>query len=184
MTEIKENLVDLNHILQEAERYKETEITTVGDGFDVEFYPLFSSDKVDNLIKTAGEIVNSDEKEGQPFIELIESSDEDYMLFIHFLMVKEFTHLGEDMKDKKPSELFAYYEALIKTGYLTELVEDVFLPDQVRKVIKRVAGISALGVNMMNLSADFADSMEEHKGKIENIQNVRNQAQDFQDKKK
>lgn len=182
MSEIKKNLMDLNEVLAEAKRFDETEVATVGDGFEVEFYPLFSSDKIDNLVEVSGSVMNSDEEKGKPFVELINSSDENITLFIHFMMVREFTHLGQQMESTKPSELFPYFEALIKTGYLAELVEEVFLPEEMRKVFKRVAGIAAVGVHMSEFGLEFMEELEKNRSKIENIKNVRDRASDYQKK--
>lgn len=182
MSENNKNLMDLNKVLAEAKRFDETEVATVGDGFEVEFYPLFSSDKIDNLVEVSGSVINSDEEKGKPFIELINSSDENFTLFIHFMMVREFTHLGQQMEDTKPSELFPYFEALIKTGYLAELVEEVFLPEEMRKVFKRVAGIAAVGVHMNEFGLEFMEELEKNRSKIENIKNVRDRANDYQKK--
>ena len=44
MSENNTNLVDLKHVLELAEKYKDTEITTLKDGFEVEFNPLFATD--------------------------------------------------------------------------------------------------------------------------------------------
>lgn len=163
------NLVNMEEVLKLAEQYKDTEVITLSDGFEVEFNPLFASDRIDKLIETSGQILNSKEKEGQPFIELIKSSDEKFMIFLHFLIVREFTHLGEQMKDTSPSKLFPYFEALITTGYLTELVEEAFAYEEVQKVIKRVAEISALGQSMNELGLHMMDSMAANKDKIERI---------------
>lgn len=184
MTENK-NLVDLEQVLKLAERYKDTEIITLNDGFEVEFNPIFASDRIDNVITVSGEILNSKEKEGQPFIELIKSSDEKFMVFLHFLIVREFTHLGVQMKDTTPSKLFPYFEALITTGYLTELVEEAFQFEEVQKVIKRVSEISALGQSMNELGLGMMDAMAKNKDKIERIKKYQEEhSKKLQKKKK
>lgn len=173
-----ENLVNLDEILKLAEQYEKMEIVTIGEdtgqGFDVQFYPHFASDKVDNIVTQLGAFANSQDKDSQSFVELIKSSEENFMLMIYFFTIKEFTHLGEDMKDKEtPAELFPYFEALVKTGYLTELIEDVFLPEELQKVFKRVADISALNEHVTQIGLNFYDSLKEHEDKIKRIQDFR-----------
>lgn len=184
MSENNTNLVDLKHVLELAEKYKDTEIITLKDGFEVEFNPLFATDKIDNLITISGEILISKEKEGQPFIELIKSSEQNFITFLHFLMIREFTHLGEQMKDTAPSKLFPYFEALITTGYLTELVEDAFSYEEVKKVIDRVGEVSALGQSMNDLGLAMMDSMDKHKDKIERIQSYQKKHEEAKSKNK
>lgn len=174
MSKEKTNLVDLEHVLELAKKYEDTEVITLKDGFEVEFNPLFAMDRIDKVITVSGEILNSKEKEGQPFIELIKSSEEYFITFLHFLVVREFTHLGEQMKDIRPSKLFPYFEALVKTGYLTELTEEAFDYEEMKKVIDRVGEISAIGQSMNDLGLAMMDSLDKHKDKIERIQSVRN----------
>lgn len=173
------NLVKLEQILELAEQYEELEITTIGKDtgkeFDVQFYPHFSSDKIDNLMQELGDFANSKDKDSQPFVELINSSEENFMRIIYFFIIKEFTHIGEDMKQKEtPAELFPYFEALVKTGYLAELIEDVFLAEELQKVFKRVADIGALNEHMNQIGFQFFDSLAEHEDKISRIQELRN----------
>ena len=99
-------------------------------------------------------------------------------------MVREFTHLGEQMKDTAPSKLFPYFEALITTGYLTELVEDAFSYEEVKKVIDRVGEVSALGQSMNDLGLAMMDSMDKHKDKIERIQSYQKKHEEAKSKNK
>lgn len=172
------NLMDMDKVLELAKKYEEKEIVTIGKDtgqeFDVQFYPHFSSDKIDNLLQEIAAFTTSKDKDGQSFVELINSSEENFMLCVYFFIVKEFTHIGEDMKDKKkPSELFPYFEALIKTGYLTELIDDVFLPEELQKVFKRIAEMGSLNEHVNQIGVQFYDSLAKHDDKIKRIQKFR-----------
>ena len=183
MSKDNTNLVNLEQVLELAKKYEETEIITLKDGFEVEFYPLFAADKIDKVITLSGEILNSKEKEGQPFIELIKSSEEYFITLLHFLVVREFTHLGQEMEDTRPSKLFPYFEALIKTGYLTELTEDAFDYFELKKVIDRVAEIAAMGESMNQIGLSMMESMDKHKDKIQRIQAYQKAEQNKKSKK-
>lgn len=165
------NLVNIEQILTLAKQYEEKEIATIGGNFDIQFYPLFKQEKIDNLVQELGAFLNSNDKDSQSFIELINSGEEHYIRLIYFFVAKEFTHIGEDMKDKKtPAELFPYFEALITTGYLTELVENVFLPEELQKVLKRIAEIGSLNAHINQLGEEFYNALSTHKDKIKRVQ--------------
>lgn len=173
--ENKANLVDMDSVLEQAKKYEEIEPYTMSDGADIEFYPYFAKDKIDNVIRDLQNFASSEEEEGKSFVELINSSDEQFIIFVQFLMVKEFTHFGEQMKDADtPSKLFPYFEALIKTGYLAELVDEAFIPEEMDKVFKQLANISAAGAQLQDFTMEFVEALDRHKGKIENMNEYRN----------
>ena len=70
------------------------------------------------------------------------------------------------------STLFPYFEALIETGYLTELIEDIFLQEELQKVIRRVAELGSLNIHMNQLGTYFYESLKEHEDKIKRLQQL------------
>src|SRR5699024_12475338 len=116
------NLVKLEQILELAEQYEELEITTIGKDtgkeFDVQFYPHFSSDKIDNLMQELGAFANSKDKDSQPFVELINSSEASFMRIIYFFIIKEFKYIGKKMNQEETHpKIFPYTNSIVKTGY-------------------------------------------------------------------
>lgn len=171
MTKTNEDLIKMDDILKQAEKYDGIETATIGDGeFTVQFYPHFASDKIDNVLVELGAFLNSKDKDSESFIELINSSEENVMMLTYFFIVKEFTHIGEDMKDKNtPAELFPYFEALIKTGYLTELIENVFLAEEIQKVIMRMSDRAALSEHVNQFGIQFFESLSEHEETLKRL---------------
>ena len=175
------NLLNMEEILEESKKYDTLETATIGKDFEVQFYPNFKQSKIDNLLEEMSNFFSNTDKDSQSFIELINSDEKYEVLIIYFFIAKEFTHLGEDMKDKEtPAELFPYFEALIETGYLTELIEDIFLQEELQKVIRRVAEMGSLNIHMNQLGTYFYDSLKEHEDKIKRLQQL--PKQDTQEK--
>lgn len=177
------NLLNIEEVLEESRKYETLETATIGQDFEIQFYPHFKQSKIDKLIEDMGMFLNNTDKDSQSFIELINSDEKYEVLIIYFFITKEFTHLGEDMKDKEtPAELFPYFEALIETGYLTELIEDIFLQEELQKVMRRVAEIGSLNIHMNQLGTYFYESLKEHEDKIKRLQQLPKR-QDTQEKK-
>lgn len=174
-----DNLINLQHIMDEAKKYDKVELASLSGGFDLQFYPEFSQTKVQKVILNIAEFLSyhdEEDKESMEFVKLITDEDEheNLILIIYFFIVAEFTSIGEQIKeevgkDKTPKNLFPYFDALIKTGYLHEIVNDVFMPEQVEKVMEVFAEQSALSHHLSVLSTQFAEEMEKNKDKIERI---------------
>lgn len=180
-----DKMLNMDTVLKQNEKFDQIETATLSNDFDVQYYPTFKQSKLDNLVEELGKFLISKDKDSQSFIELINSDDKYSILITYFFIVKEFTHLGEQMKDAEtPAQLFPYFEALVETGYLTELIEDVFSAEEIDKVIKHVAEISSINTHIDNLGNYFYNAMGEHQDKIERLQGYRNAQENTSTKKK
>lgn len=170
------NLVNIEELVKEAEKYEKTEVATLDNGFDLGFYPHFSQDKIKTVLENISNFMvykDGRDKKSMEFIEFIENdeTEQNFMLLVYFFMILEFTHIGEDLdQKKKPRELFPYFHSLLKTGYLIEIVDDVFSPEEVAKVIKELSKVSAISHNLDLFSEEFANQLKEQEDAIKRLQ--------------
>lgn len=163
----KDNLVDLSTIVKQAEKYEEILPYTLSNGMDIEFYPYFSKTKIDEIVKEYQEYIQSEDKEDKEFIDLVSKDDVSVILFWQFLTVKKFTHFGVQMKDcKKASDLAPYFNALLETGILEEICNEVFDLNELRKINNMFANQVALLSAAMEYTEQFDTQLEANREKF------------------
>ncbi|HCT0380430.1 TPA: hypothetical protein LQO30_002086 [Staphylococcus pseudintermedius] len=69
-------------------------------------------------------------------------------------------------KAKSLSELVNYYNALLETGLLEEIVNDVFLFDEVKKVNNMFANSTALMTSTVEFLNTYEDKLENARKKF------------------
>lgn len=171
-----DKLVSLEGIVDIAKKYDKTEVATLSDGFDIGYYPYFSYKKITNVMNNLNHFLSynaTNDKESLDFVEFIakDETEESFTLLIYFFTILEFTHIGSDLEPKKkPKELFPYFESLVKTGYLIEIIDEVLFSDEVAKVIKEVSKISSLNESMNLLGEEFTRQLAEQEDAIKRLQ--------------
>lgn len=129
------NLSQLDGILKLADKYDEIEQYELSNGELIEYYPYFSASKINELTEEFHRYANSEDKTEKKFMDTVLEDDFNLVMFYYFLAVKKFTHYGEQMKRiKKVKSLIPYYNALLETGILQEIVDDAFLFDELIKL--------------------------------------------------
>lgn len=177
--ENEEKLLDINYLMEQAKKYEEIELASLSGGFDLQFYPLFSQDKVNSVLSNMSQFLSYNDEEDEESLEFVKvmsdvEDNENIMLLTYFFMVLEFTSIGqqveEELGDKKtPKDLFPYFNSLVKTGYLYEIAHDVFLPEEVDKVLEAFGRESATSIHMSQLSEEFYNQLQEQEEKIKRI---------------
>lgn len=174
------NLVNIEEIVKQAEKFEKTEIATLGNGFDLGFYPYFSQDKIKKVLENVSNFMiykDGRDKKSMEFVEFIkeDDSEQNFMLLVYFFMILEFTHIGENLdKKKKPRELFPYFHSLLKTGYLIEIVDEVFSPEEVAKVIKELGKVAAINHSLDLMGEEFKNQLKEQEDAIKRLQKMQN----------
>ena len=109
----------------------------------------------------------SPDKEDKKFMEVVTKDDTSIVLFWQFLAVKKFTHFGEQMKKiKKVSSLSPYFYALLETGILQEIANDVFDFNEMNKVNKLFANQVALITAVMEYTEELDGQLETYRDKF------------------
>ena len=128
-------LSQLDGILKLAEKYEEIEQHTLTNGDLIESYPYFSANKINDITEEFYNYSNSEDKSDKKFMNTVLENDFNLVMFYYVRAVKKFTHDGEQMnRIKKVNSVIPYYNALLETGILQEIVDDVFLFEELMKL--------------------------------------------------
>lgn len=131
--------VGITHIRELAKEYEKMEVFELDDERQVQFYPVFTDDKVDELLREMKGLIE------QAMAKNIELEDHDVENMLLFLCVKHFTHLKNKINDQLDYQL-ALYQDMVKSGLFKTIVNDVFSPVELHKVF--IAYGELLGSNM------------------------------------
>lgn len=167
----KSNLVDITKVLELAEKYDEIQPYTLNNGEDMEFYPYFSTTKIEEILEEFQTYMQSEDKDDKAFMEVVTANDITTVLFWQFLAVKKFTHFGEQMKVTKASELSHYYNALLETGLLDEIINDVFLVSELKKINDMFATKSATMIAATEFLNTYDEKLVKARAKIKETVN-------------
>ena len=164
---VNSNLVDLKAIVEQSKKYEEVLPYTLSNGMDIEYFPHFSKTKLDEIIEEYQRYAQSEDKEDKKFMEVVTKDDTSVVLFWQFLAVKKFTHFGEQMKKiKKVSSLAPYFNALLETGILQEIANEVFDFNEMNKVNKLFANQVALITAVMEYTEELDGQLETYRDKF------------------
>lgn len=162
----KKNL-NISDVVENASKYDEIETYTLKNGEDIQFYPYFSRTKVKEIIEEFQSYLNSEDKQDKKFMETVTQDDMHTMMFWYFLAVKKFTHFGEQMKNcKQVKKLIPYYNALLETGVLEEIINDAFIYSELKKITEMFADDSAMMVAAMEFLNKYEDSLDNAREKF------------------
>lgn len=137
--------VKLTDIRKNAKKYSQTEQVPIPhgeyEGQTITFNPYFSDQKVEELFQ---EFSNYQKQLAKKEIELSEANT---MNLIYMLTIKQFTHFGRHIpdrlfaNDKKNEGVLDWMEHFADTGLIKVIMEDIFLPVEVQKLIEKMIDI-------------------------------------------
>lgn len=155
----KDNLLNLEEIKKLAEQYEDSEIYTLKTvNQDIKFNPYFSRTKIRELMEEFQKYMQSEDEADKSYMEHVTSTNQNTILFWYFLAIKKFTSLGEDLNRKrKVKSLFPYYKALLETGILEEIINDVFVYSELQKI----NSMFATEAGTMVAAEDFMNKYDE-----------------------
>lgn len=132
----KDNLLNLEEIEKLAKQYEDSEIYTLKTvNQDIKFNPYFSRTKIREIMEEFQRYMQSDDEADKKYMKHVTSSDQNAILFWYFLAVKKFTSIGDELNRKrKVKSLFPYYKAILETGILEEIINDVFIYSELQKI--------------------------------------------------
>lgn len=135
--EDSEMVISLAQVQQEAEAldYMETYVVH-SDGVAnevVKYYPIFDQKKIGALIQEIQEKIDYTSKNKINYLQ----SDLDVLEYVHFLMIKYFSHFGDEIAEEFEKQ-YAQMQALISRGYFDLFFDEVFNEHQVARVLDKL----------------------------------------------
>lgn len=132
----KSNELKLSEIKKQAKSLDTMETVQLSNDKDLHFYPVFKETVIQELLEELQQkVLYANENN----IELKESMIFNYTLL---LCIKYFTHLRQDIPDTLEEQIEAM-KWLVDTGYFKEIVEEVFLKEEVNKVWDKITDFLA-----------------------------------------
>jgi len=127
----------LSQIKKQAKQLHIQEKYELEDGSTITFYPIFPELKIEGMLEELQRHTNTlHEKD-------VTLSDKMNLYFINLMMIKYFTHLGEQMPNHvlpegKEAGLLDWLEHFADTGLMKTIMDEVFMKDQVMKVYDKL----------------------------------------------
>jgi hypothetical protein len=152
MAKAKQSNLTLAKIKRQYKKIQEKAEYELNDGNNITFSPIFAHSEIEKLLEHMSEQFKYAEENG---IVISEKFTYDYVLF---LCVKQFTHLGKEISDKFEEQI-QQMEWLVDTGYFKEIVEDVFMQDQIQVVFDKAIEISSKFLFLEKLTQQMQESV-------------------------
>jgi hypothetical protein len=153
----KQGNLSIAKIKKVSKGIEETVEHIIEDGIykdeQISFQPVFDDVKIEEMLSEFGQLlIEAEEKE-------IEISQDMEVYLVQMLIVKYFTHFKKDIPNKLLGEgkSFGMLDALEhfrKTGLLSECYNNMFMPEQVRKVFDKLTDLSARGLFALDLNEE------------------------------
>ena len=136
MAKKKQNELQLDSIVKQSEQIDElsTYVVDKEKNIVIKYNKEFSEIKIGEMMNELFSHIMYDVENKKGFF----VDDETFMIYINFLMIKHFSHLGGSMKNNTLEENVVYIEHLGKTGYFRLFFNEIFEPKEVAKVFEMV----------------------------------------------
>lgn len=120
----------------------------------ITFQPIFDDIKIEELLTEYGQLLNEAEQKE------ITLSQNMQLYLIQFLAIKYFTHFKSEISSQLLSEdktigVLDALEHFRKTGLLYECINNMFLPQEISKLLSRMTDVAATGLLTMNLNEEM-----------------------------
>lgn len=112
----------------------------LNDEDKIKFYVEFPNRRINEMLKELQEDVQYANENGINGFD----NDEFIMEYIFFLCIKYFTSLEKGFS-KKLEDKILQMEYLVDTGYYGQIIDEVFMPSEIRKVLDTVAKVFSAG---------------------------------------
>lgn len=122
----------------------------------LKYYEVFDNHKIEELLTEAYEKIQYAEAND---IELF-TDDSRFMQFIYFLLIKHFTHLGDQIPDNLEGQIQAM-DSLVSTGLFEEIFNNILDSNEVLRVVERFQEFQALVIQMGNVLLDAQKELDE-----------------------
>lgn len=133
----KPKQLTMNKIKTEAKNTYKMEEYSINDKDEViKFYPVFPGSKIDEVIKEYQEdLIYAQSNDIESFGE-----DDGFTIeYILFLCIKHFTSLEKGFSQNLENKILQM-KYLIDAGYYQQIIDEVFMQQEIRKVLDRISG--------------------------------------------
>jgi hypothetical protein len=152
----KKTDIKLSTIKQIAKETNTLEQYTLDNGSTITFYPSFPPLLIKSMLTEIQTILSQVDEE-------IELSAQRYHDYILFMCIKHFTHLKSQLKADTFVGQINEMESIINAGLFDLIIDDIFLPVEIRKVFDHLAKFGATSMYMDKMT----EKMQEEFGKLE-----------------
>lgn len=125
----------------------------------IKYYEQFSESKIDELLKELHSSLVYVEENNLEFFK----DEAEFILFTHFLIIKHFTDLGDEIPDDFPTQ-FTIMHQLYDKGIYHKLMNDMFDGNEIMKVLDRID-------EMVNMVLKIDEAAREELAKLGQLQN-------------
>ena len=153
MARKKSNLLKMTDVKKKYKELDTIETYTFDDGKELKFSPFFKVSVIEELLRELAEKMNYAHEKG------IEINDAFILHYINFLCIKYFTHLKDSISDEFEKQL-QEMEWLIDTGYYAKIINEVFLPQELHKVMDAATDINSRAIFFEKLEKDLQRKLE------------------------
>lgn len=153
MAKAKQSNLTLSKVKKQYKKAHEKQSYELKDGLNITFSPIFPHSEIEKLLEEMSLQFKRAEEKG---IEISERFTYDYVVF---LCIKYFTHLGKEISEQFQEQI-AQMEWLVDTGYFKEIVEDVFMQDQIQVVFDKAVEISSKFLFLEKLTNQMQESVK------------------------
>jgi hypothetical protein len=159
MAKKKNTELKLSEIKKQAKTSHQKEVFERKDGSTITFYPVFPDLLIEEMLE---EMQNHYKIMQEKKIKLNEKMN---LYFIYLMMIKHFTHFKKSMTNNlissgKSASLLDYLDHFADTGLLKEIIEDVFMKDQVMKVFDKVTDLTANSLFISQLENETIEKLQ------------------------
>jgi hypothetical protein len=148
--------IKLSTIKQIAKETNTTEQYTLDNGSTISFYPSFPPLLIKQMLEECQTILSQ-------LGDDIQMSEQDYHNYILFMCIKHFTHLKSQLKADTFVGQINEMESIINAGLFDLIIDDIFLPVEIRKVFDQLAKFGATYQFMEKMT----EKMQEEFGRLE-----------------
>ncbi|MDT0160270.1 hypothetical protein [Bacillus sp. AG4(2022)] len=137
--------IKFSQIKKKAKEINETEVFEFETGETLTFHPVFPPQMIEKMLEEMASMMKSKPEE----LELNENMTHKYVLF---MCIKHFTHLKNQLKASTLIGQLNEIESLVDSGYFEQIIEEVFLPQEIQKVFDQLSkfGSNYLFLEKMN----------------------------------
>lgn len=153
MARKKSNLLKMTDVKKKYKELDTIETYTFDDGKELKFFPFFKVSVIEELLQELAEKMNYANKINA------EINDTFVLHYINFLCIKYFTHLKYSISNEFEKQL-QEMEWLIDTGYYSKIINEVFLPQELHKVMDAVTDINSRAIFFEKLEKDLQRKLE------------------------
>lgn len=169
-TTSKPKQLTMSKVKNTAKQIDKKEEYILSTNESIRFNPIFAYDRIIELVKELGQdMVYAAEKN-------VDIDDELFVEYVHMLCIKYFTSLEKGFAKKFEDKLLQL-NYLIKTGYYKEIMDDVFMPNEVQKVFDTITDEINKNRFIEDMFIKANNKLEELKIKnkeiVESIENIK-----------